>query len=106
MTSHSLASMIVSHCDELSRDSKLNRETIIGNWIEEHKNAPDKNMKTPLQRWMAGEISAGKFAELIGVQRHIADELLVDVYCLLEKLRIAKSSKQPLTPPPDFDTVE
>jgi len=47
MTSHSLASMIVSHWDELSRDSKLNRETIIGNWIEEHvKQRDDEREKS------------------------------------------------------------
>lgn len=43
-----------------------------------------------LGRWLREEISAGKFAELLGVPRHIGDEILTTVFKKQEALRMAK----------------
>ena len=47
----------------------------------------DQNEINPLNRWMADEITTGKFAELIGVKRHIADEICGEVWKLTERLK-------------------
>ena len=46
------------------------------------------NSKTPLERCLADEISSGKFAELIGVPRHVGDDILVVAWGLKERLRL------------------
>ena len=39
---------------------------------------------SPRKRWLRGEITSGKFAELIAVPRHVGDDILFTAFQLKE----------------------
>lgn len=51
---------------------------------------------TPLQRCLDGDISTGKFAELIGVPRHVGDMILHTAFQLREDARLYKDKLEKL----------
>ncbi len=124
MTSHSLASMIVSHWDELTRDSALNREEVIGNWIEElvrRKIGVKSNMKElaismddqNMYYTFNGQrrvvpLSEGVRLEVKNVmEKVLKDELNLMLYGTAKPpFPCGKQFNESLTPPPDFDTVK
>jgi hypothetical protein len=47
-----------------------------------------EEVKPAMQRWMGGEISAGKFCELMGLARHTGEDLILHpVWLLMERNR-------------------